>query len=383
MTHNQPIGHATSHNKWIFLYLLLFYIIFCFVIFFIYVKPSLDGQDNLRIGADSSTYFEAAESIDSGNVISSSPALISFQGQYLGPVLVASICRTTLNIAFFNTFLFIIGLWYASRLPGLRIGLFLFLITINPITTVSILTLNKEILAYLSVILFVRYIHSTKRTKAMLTVILLISIAARWEQAAIILLFLTVEHRWSPLKRRRWTAIFIMIGCITIVWPLLVSSGVIQLASLLTTAKEAQSQSLPWLNKIQDSYGFPVVLIPKIVGNMFGIPWKIAINLLHTYSFIDIQDQLVSPLQNLLMLLIFIVAMLKGKLRLQSGAIYWMWLYLIMTAAGPIFQPRYEYPVYVLLCLEICGLISPVYPGHAYKPVLAGFWKRLRYIPAP
>lgn len=217
----------------------------------------------------------------------------------------------------------------------------------------------------------------------MLTVILLISIAARWEQAAIILLFLTVEHRWSPLKRRRWTAIFIMIGCITIVWPLLVSSGVIQLASLLTTAKEAQSQSLPWLNKIQDSYGFPVVLIPKIVGNMFGIPWKIAINLLHTYSFIDIQDQLVSPLQNLLMLLVFIVAMLKGKLRLQSGAIYWMWLYLIMTAAGPIFQPRYEYPVYVLLCLEICGLISPVYPGHAYKPVLTGFWKRLRYIPAP
>lgn len=383
MSHGQPIGHASSHNKWIFLCLLLLYIIFCFIIFFVYVKPSLDGQDNLKVGADSTTYFEAAESIDSGNVISSSPTLISFQGQYLGPVLVALICGTTLNIALFNTLLFIIGLWYASRLPGLRIGILLFLIAINPITTVSILTLNKEIFSYLSVILFVCYIYSTKRTKTMLTLILLISIAARWEQAAIILLFLAVEHRWSPVKRRRWAVIFIMIGCITITWPILVSSGIIQLASLLTTAKEAQSQSLPWLNKIQDSYGFPVVLIPKIIGNMFGIPWKIVINLLHTGSLTDIQDQLVSPLQNLLMLLIFIVAMLKGKLSLQSGTIYWMCLYLIMSAVGPIFQPRYEYPVYVLLCLEICGLVSPEHHRLACKPAFAGFWKGLRYTPVP
>ncbi len=382
MTYSQPVRHASNHKQWLFLYLLLFYLTFCFIVFFAYVRPSLEGQANLRIGADSSTYLEAAQSIGSGGAITSIPMLISFQGQYLGPVAVALLCGTTLNIALFNTFLFLMGLWYASRLTGVRIGIFLFLVAVNPIATISILTLNKEIFSYLSVILFVRYIYSPKRTRAMLAFILLISIAARWEQAAIIVLFLVVEHRWSPLKSRPRTVILMMIGCITIIWPFLVSSGIIQLASLLSVAQEAQSQSLPWLNNIQNSYGFPLVVIPKIVGNMFGIPWKIAIGLLHTDTLTDIQYQLVSPLQNLLMLLIFIVAMVKGKLSLHKNTIYWMCLYLIMTAVSPIFQARYEYPVYVLLCLEICGFASLEHTSPAQKPPLAAFWKRLRYIPA-
>jgi hypothetical protein len=32
---------------------------------------------------------------------------------------------------------------------------------------------------------------------------------------------------------------------------------------------------------------------------------------------------------------------------------FFMALYLIITAANPFVQPRYEYPIYVLLCFEL------------------------------
>jgi hypothetical protein len=40
------------------------------------------------------------------------------------------------------------------------------------------------------------------------------------------------------------------------------------------------------------------------------------------------------------------------KLALRNAPVYLLAFYLILTAVNPMVQPRYEYPAYVLLCLE-------------------------------
>ena len=348
---------AKTFRKWTFIYLLLFYLGLCCLLFFLYVRPSLLREDSLHMGADSETYMAAANSIDLDNgAWSSILTLVSFQGQLLGPVLIAKLLKTNVHILELNSFIFILGLWFASKLPGIKIGTFSILLILNLTTTASILTLNKEIITYISIIMFVGYIYSPRRSRLMLAIILLCSLLARWEQCLIIILFLVVEHKWSPLKGKHKTTLAMMIAGITVVWPLLIKSGVVGMAGLLGTAANAQSQSLPFLNSIQAEYGFPIVLIPKVIGSVFGFTWITLLNTITAHPITDVQNQLVSPFQNLAMQIIFVVAFVKGKLKMNKPIVFWMSLYIIMTAAAPIFQPRYQYPVYVLLCLELSGL---------------------------
>jgi hypothetical protein len=345
--------------RWILIDVIILYAVACSILFVAYVNPSLLGKNGLNIAADSNTYMYAARTLDRG-LFTSIPSLISFQGQYLGPVMVARLLGSTVNIAVFNCAVFFLGLYFVSKLPKVALGPLFFLLIANPNTTVALLTLNKEIFAYISMILFLRYISSEDRSLILLAFALLTAMAARWEQCAVFVLFLAVDHRWSPLRDKHKTVLAAMIAAITVTWPLIAKTGIVDLASLMSTAADAQSQSLPALNALQASYGFPVVLIPKLVGNLFGIPWRILASMLHPKDLTDIQGLIVAPFQNFTMLGVFLLAFFKKKLDLRKKSIYLMWMYLIVSAAAPIFQPRYEYPIYVLLSLEISGLCSPV-----------------------
>lgn len=356
-----PLLVKAPAKRWATLFGLGLYLLACAFLFLQYVGPSVMGENQLRIGADTDTYMAASKALSSGGSNAASlPVLISFQGQILGPVLEGALTGTAANIALANALLFIIGLTYASRLPGVQLESFLPLIVINPITTISILTLNKEIFATLSIILFIRYLANGHRGRILLGVSLFTGLLARWQHPLIMLLFLGMEHRRSPLRNRHRMGTLAVIGCITVIWPLLLRTGVVEMASLLDVAENAQSASLPVLNQIQASFGFPLVLVPKIVGNLFGVPWKVLGDLLGGTDYSDIQVRLVSPMQNLLSLALFLYAGYRGILKLRRPLTYLMVLYIIVSAASPIFQPRYEYPVYVLLCLDIAGLQLPL-----------------------
>jgi hypothetical protein len=373
-----PLLITATLKQWRTHFLLFVYVLILILLFVSYVQPSVLGLNGLRIGADTSTYMDAAEDFSSSsNRPISIPMLISFQGQILGPVAESVVLKTTTNIALVNGLIFVVGLWYASRLPGVRIELCFPLLILNPTTTVSILTLNKEIFAYISIIFFIRYLTVPGKSHLLLFTALCAGLMARWEQPAIMMLYLFVEHRWSPLKGKHKTGLIMMVGAITLLWPFLLRTGVVNLASLLSTADNAQSNSLPMLNAIQASFGFPIVLIPKMIGNMFGVSWNpvFLVGLLQVGDFSDVQNQIISPIQNLVMLVVCLTACFKHKLQLYKASVYTMWLYLIMSAAAPIYQPRYQFPIYVLICLELSGLISPRTETTTH-PRLAGLRKR-------
>jgi hypothetical protein len=345
-------------ERWLLIYAIAFYLLLCIALFFQFVQPSLIGNNNLRIGADSATYLDVAGFV--GNSKTSTlqgVELVTAEGNLLGPVLVAILARTLWGIALINISLFVIGLYVASTLPGIRLGPFFFLLLLNPTLTPALLTVNKEIFSFLAVILFVKYVSSEKRSKLCLLILLCVSLMARWEQAAVTGAILFLESRYSPFKHRPKLVLLGLVIVLTVTYPIIIRTKIVDLSAMVTFAAEGNTG--PILNQIQASYGFPLVMIPKTMINLFGhlLSPRLFFSDLINGDPSDIQKYVVLPINCIMMFAVLAVAVLKRRFKLQDTVIYWCAFYWVITAVSPILQPRYQYPVYVLLCLEVSGLI--------------------------
>ena len=341
--------------RWLLIWSIVLYVVICSLLFFAYVKPSFLGQNQLRIGADSQTYLAVAGVVHDSGVDPATFALVSFEGNLLGPVLIARLVPSLTGIAVVYITIFILCLLVANSLPGVRLGRFFWLMILNPLTTPSILTVNKELLSALAVILLVKYVSMSRRSSLLLVAVLGTALMARWEQMLVTAIFLVLEHKGSPFRGRRWTVLALVIGGITLIYPILVKTQLVNVAALISMA---EGTVIPRLNEIQASYGFPLIVVPKIIINLWGQVlhpsyfWTDYLN----GDFSDIQNYFAIPFHCVAMFAICIIAIVCKKLDIRKDTIYWMAIYVVTTAATPLFQPRYQFPIYVILALEVSGI---------------------------
>lgn len=364
---------AVPIERWLLFCTIFGYLLLCCVLFVFYVRPSFLGGNNLRIGADSATYLSAAGFTGSSRTseIQNIP-LVTAGGNFLGPVAIAILARSLWGIALFDIIVFLVGLRMASHLPNVRLGPFFFLMVLNPMLTPALLTLNKEILVFIATILFVRYIFLEDKSKFQLFVLLAVSLLARWEQAAVTGAVLALSNRHSPLKSRPKLTIALIIIAITLTYPVVVRTRILDLSNMIAFAAEGSTG--PFLNNIQAFYGFPVVLIPKIAINLFGhlLSPRLFFSDFFTNDPTDFQIYFALPLHCLAMFFVLVAVAIKRKIKLQNPTIYWCAIYLVVTAVSPILQPRYQFPIYVLLCLELSGLRNPLELSNRVEPQLQG-----------
>ena len=88
------------------------------------MKPSFLGGNNLRIGADSAIYLTVAGVIPDYSINTAELQLVSIGGNFLGPVAIARLVPSLFGIALLNLTLFLICLWIANSLPGVKLGPF-------------------------------------------------------------------------------------------------------------------------------------------------------------------------------------------------------------------------------------------------------------------
>ena len=81
----------------------------------------------------------------------------------------------------------------------------------------------------------------------------------------------------------------------------------------------------------------------------------------------DLQNRFVVHLHSVALVALFGWALFKGKLSLKEPIPLFIALYLIVTAVNPFIQPRYEYSVYVLLCLQVAITTKP--PARVAKSI--------------
>jgi hypothetical protein len=66
------------------------------------------------------------------------------------------------------------------------------------------------------------------------------------------------------------------------------------------------------------------------------------------------------PLFSIALITLLVIAYRRGKLNPARPLALLMIIYIIMTAVTPFVQPRYNYFVYVLLCVDIAMKEEPV-----------------------
>lgn len=324
--------------------LLAAYVAFSLFLFFQWVNPSLDGRTDQHIAADSTIYIDFADSIREGQdnpyVLA---ALYTFPNTFWAPVLLALALKSTFAIVIADYVMFFASLLLLKKRFSFSAGVFLGLLLLNPTTTISLLSVNKEIIDMLSMSMFL-YSRRTRHS-GVLFASLMLALVNRYEVCAVMLLFLLVESRLNPLRQRRFMTVAALIIALDVFLPLFASNV------LAARFEEASGAGIvAWLDALEMHYLYFVAVIPKIAQNLFGelfniSGWK-------TYSISDLANSYILWFNNLAYAIVFIVLARKRLLTIRSSIIYLSILGASLMAVALVIQPRYFYFIYVLLCLQ-------------------------------
>ena len=249
-------------DEWLFWASMFAIFALCLYLCFRYVEPSIAGLSEIRIGADSDHYWEAVDLQRSGN----GKTLVSFTGNFLGPTLIGLVFQTGFGVLCFNFGLLALAWKTAEGIPYLRKAVFGLLLVANAEIIPSLATLNKEILTLFASVLTVLYLTSQKRSWLLLFSLLSISIIALWEQAVFLFMLLGIEH--SRLRRHPWTTIFLLTILITVGYPFAFQLLGIDPATFDDILAGANTVRI--LNSLQNSFLFPLVVLPKIAMLTLG-----------------------------------------------------------------------------------------------------------------
>jgi hypothetical protein len=343
-------------KKWLLIWLFCLYLTFCWWCYFHWEQPRLTHDSYVRFGADSPTYWDAVkyrqEHANTDN-------LVTFSGNLLGPVLVGTLLGNGIAVGIFNIFLFFMAVEIAVTIPGVDRYWLVFFLAICSETAPALVTLNKEIFVLFSTLLLAKYIYSKKRSWTLLAVVFVASLFARWEQVALVMLFLFLRRKGSFFERNPKTAIGFVIGVLTVLYALIARLPGSGLAAF--TQYTAKGNTILKLVKIQADFGFPLVLIPKILMNLFGELLR-PLTFIREYSalgFGDLHSIFIIPLFSIGLCTLLVMAYRRGKLNPSRPIAFLIIIYAITTAITPFVQPRYNYFAYVLLALELARKEDP------------------------
>ena len=315
----------------------------CF--FFPWVAPSLDGRTDQHIAADSGTYLYFADALREGRgdpyVLA---ALSSFPNTFWFPVLLALVLKSTFAMVVANYAMFFLALALLKRTYAFSMGIFLALLLFNATTTISLLSVNKEMIDLLAITIFL--FARRRGSRGLLLLALSLSLFNRFEVCVVMILYLVVESRLNPWRRRRAVTLIAVVVALSVMLPLLASR------SLSARFEEASAGGvIVWLDSLEMHYLYGIAVIPKIAENLFGVlvnpsAWK-------TFdSFSDLANSYVLLFNNLASAVVIAILIKRRRFSVRYDLIYFAVLGFIIMAVSLVIQPRYMYFAYVLLCLQ-------------------------------
>lgn len=346
-------------SVWLIIGALIVFVLLSLFLFFDAIAPAADFGFQPYVQADSAAYWElSGVRPNAFEIQQQNSSGVEVGNNTWGPVSQARLFRSDIGIMLSNLAMLFILLWVVGTMKEFDRGFFTLLLLLNPLLFSSIVTLNKEIFAITGMIVFVRYMTAKKHRGVLLMLSLLISFAARWQQMAVMLLLAFFESRVSPFRKKPLAGVLFTILLFTAGY-----TAVYQLVPNLIAGLLAQAEAghtIRILDNIQGHFGFPLVVIPKILLNVMGRFVTPAYFLKDYWSadFSNWHDQIFLEVQELLTTVLLVILLFKGKLKLKDPPVYLLALYFILTAVNPMEQPRYEYPAYVLLCLQASRFVK-------------------------
>jgi hypothetical protein len=338
------------------LVILIVWVAATWFIFFHAVIPSFQrGTTSETFAVDSTVYTYFADSLREGRLDPWVIASLSvFPNTLWAPVLIVLILHSALLIMFLNYGLFAASVLLFKRSSSISLTVFLPLLLLNPTTTTSILCVNKEIIDFFSLALFLY----SKKTHNYLLLLCALSMAFfnRYEICIVMLVFVLAESKVNPWKGKRWIVLLLLIGLLNFVMPLW---GAHELSHRF---QEAESAGLiKALDLLEMHYLYAFAVFPKIAEELYGfltnfLVWSDPSSWLYIMFF-----------NNLAAAILTLVVWNKRQFTLRNDFIYFAALGAVVVAQAQIVQPRYFYFVYVLFCLqaastEFCTSFATLWP---------------------
>jgi hypothetical protein len=348
------IFRSRSVSTWLVIGTFVVFVILTIGLYFEAVYPVADFWFQPNIQADSGTYWELSGARPGAFVArqSNTDSGPQFGGGSWGPVFQAKIFRSDIGILLSNFAMLSLTFCLVSTMKEFDLSTFTLLLLLNPLLFSVVATLNKEIFAVTGLILFLRYMTAKRYRFLLLMAALLVSAGGHWQQAAVLLMLGCLESRFSPVRSKPWAGVIVILLFFTVAYALVFHLVPIVIAGLLAQAEAGHTIVI--LDNIQGNFGFPLVVIPKILMNVMGYFMTPTYFLRDYWSedFSNWYDQFFVQAQEFLTTALLFGLLIARKLPLKQPAVYLLAVYLILTAVNPMIQPRYEYPAYVLLCLQ-------------------------------
>lgn len=327
---------------------LVAYVATTFILFFQLVVPSFNNNSTSEAFAvDSTVYTYFADSIREHRpdpwVLES---LASFPNTLWVPTFISLVLNSALVIMLFNYGVFVVSLWIYRRSCSISLTAFIPLLLLNPTTTTSILCVNKEIVDFFELALFLCW-NKTRR-KGILVAALLVALLNRYEVCVWMLVVVLVESRLNPLRHRRLATLVWLTLAINFLMPVW---GAHNLARRFEEAQYAGVVRV--LDQMQMHYLYAVAVIPKIADNVFGFLFYPGVwTASSSWLFINFFNNLATAVVTLILLR-------RHSLTLRNKFIYFAAIGAVTAAQALAVQPRYFYFVYVLLCVQAARPGSP------------------------
>lgn len=321
---------------------LAIYLAFCAVSFYEFVEPSLNGTNGWRVYADSDVYMGAADFMRGQGTSEAAVALLSLARNLILPAIVALTLKSAAHFAIFNIALFFLAMGILARTFS-RFNWYIFLpiILASPTTYQALLTLNKEIFVFLSAALIARWFKT--RSNLLLGILVVLSLALRWEQALVILCFVfLLKTKVSP----RHAALLLLVG-ISIAYPF-------ALAFVSNDIPEevrgvSSSEFYRQINQLQNYGLYFVLVIPKIVTALLSQVVRFWTPFVDTARLHDLPTGPFVLVDQLCMCFVVIAAWVRRLWVIDNPVVYFVLVYCLIFFAAPENSPRYLYLLFVLM----------------------------------
>jgi hypothetical protein len=342
---------------------LVAYLGLAFVVFALLVRPSLEGASGLRVTADSQMYVELMTAL-----LTNPAQLISVAGNYLGPFLILRLAGSDpVTVALLNCGLFLLSYRVMVRTFDLDRRRFVALLCVNPMVVISLLSVNKEILAFASAAFAAGALASGRRWQ--MAAALALSILARWQMTLVLLVLLLVRSRLNPFVRHRGVTLALAVALVSVLYPAVLRP--VLAPALETHFTATQSASTAGLTElfaaVQDHYGYFLVLVPKLIFSYFGNVFRMLDYVVRPdrLDYADVYNNVVVLGHQLCMVYVCFLALRKRRLTLASENVYFAAVYSVVFGISVLISYRYFFPVYLLLCIELCRRAAGRGPGAA------------------
>ena len=342
--------------------LIFVYLTLSIIFFFLFAKPDINNSTeiagysaSLGMYADHPTYVNFFNALDKDAWI-----YLLIKPNYAGPFIILFLFGDNLNTIFlFNIICLVASLKLISSYLYVNNTLYTILLLINPITFISLFSVNKEIITLISVNLFIIYL-ANKRIWFLISAIL-IGFLARKELSLLYIAFYLIT-----LIVKNWHKHILYLSVLLLI--LFTVSGFFidrifnSIEGYSTEVETAVTNSgtkgtILILNKIQKDYGYIFAFIPKLFLNLFGSVLSRTYNL---FFFEHVYNDIVVWGQSFLFIIIVpkSLTIYKKSNHLFTKEMFFIFILLcIFFSYIPVVQNRYFYSGYLILIVLISNIV--------------------------